>query len=216
MSQESFDCHLKWLVSRQTPTPAETEDEEEEEEEDEEGAGESRQTGFQVLGALPASEFEPAGPLRVNVEELVSAGFNGRCNKPEDTCYSFWVVGGLDVCVTASHSIKHELRFSQVVGKANLTDYDANRHFLVGKTQHMIGGFAKFPKLPPGETADTTARRRGLHSDQMLCIPSSASRPCLSWVTIASSPWLQRFVYPLTYRLALPVFPGGNDMPQYI
>lgn len=31
------------------------------------------------------------------IEGLRSAGFNGRCNKIADTCYSFWIGGTLDV-----------------------------------------------------------------------------------------------------------------------
>lgn len=32
-------------------------------------------------------------------EDLRSAGFNGRCNKVADTCYSFWVGGSLAVLI---------------------------------------------------------------------------------------------------------------------
>lgn len=34
---------------------------------------------------------------RQSVEEEEIGGFNGRVNKPADTCYSFWVGGALDV-----------------------------------------------------------------------------------------------------------------------
>jgi geranylgeranyl transferase type-1 subunit beta len=34
---------------------------------------------------------------RQSSEEEETGGFNGRINKPVDTCYSFWVGGALDV-----------------------------------------------------------------------------------------------------------------------
>jgi geranylgeranyl transferase type-1 subunit beta len=34
---------------------------------------------------------------QVSTEDDTYAGFNGRINKPADTCYSFWVGGALNV-----------------------------------------------------------------------------------------------------------------------
>lgn len=39
----------------------------------------------------------PLLPLHLSDEELKWAGMNGRCNKPADTCYSFWAGGALAV-----------------------------------------------------------------------------------------------------------------------
>ena len=56
------------------------------------------------------------------------AGFQGRAGKLADTCYSFWVGGSLDI-----------------LGHSSLINQPLNREFLVGKTQHLIGGFGKLP-----------------------------------------------------------------------
>ena len=32
-------------------------------------------------------------------------GFQGRVNKPEDTCYSFWIGASLDVCFLVSNGL---------------------------------------------------------------------------------------------------------------
>jgi prenyltransferase beta subunit len=36
---------------------------------------------------------------RQSTKEEQKGGFNGRVNKPTDTCYSFWVGGALDVTI---------------------------------------------------------------------------------------------------------------------
>lgn len=52
---------------------------------------------FRVQGAC-LDPFEPLSPISSShLEELQYAGFNGRCNKVADTCYSFWVGGTLAV-----------------------------------------------------------------------------------------------------------------------
>lgn len=60
----------------------------------------------------------------------LTGGFCGRLNKRGDTCYSFWVGGALDV-----------------LGHAELMDRQANRRFLLGHTQHILGGFGKLPGI---------------------------------------------------------------------
>lgn len=35
--------------------------------------------------------------IGLSPEEHQFVGFNGRCNKPVDTCYAFWVTASLDV-----------------------------------------------------------------------------------------------------------------------
>ncbi|KAF4835728.1 Geranylgeranyl transferase type-1 subunit beta [Colletotrichum tropicale] len=59
-------------------------------------------------------------------------GFNGRCNKVADTCYCWWVGGTL-----------------QMLGHVDLIDEVPSRRFLMSKTQHLIGGFSKYPGGPP-------------------------------------------------------------------
>ncbi|KAI5810287.1 terpenoid cyclases/protein prenyltransferase alpha-alpha toroid [Peziza echinospora] len=66
----------------------------------------------------------PALPITTTT----AAGFQGRTGKLADTCYSFWVGGSLDI-----------------LGHASLINHPLNREFLLGKTQHLIGGFGKLP-----------------------------------------------------------------------
>ncbi|ROT37057.1 type-1 proteins geranylgeranyltransferase subunit beta [Sodiomyces alkalinus F11] len=61
-------------------------------------------------------------------ENTTFVGFNGRCNKVADTCYCWWVGGTLSV---------------------NILSVQPARNFLLSKTQHLIGGFSKYPGGPP-------------------------------------------------------------------
>lgn len=118
----SSDNIVRWLVSRQIPFEArDGYDEEEIEKLITEGTEETR---------LQATHVEVGAD-----NHPLWAGFNGRCGKRGDTCYSFWVGGSLDV-----------------LKKLHLIDVKANRRFLLEKTQHFIGGFAKLPGpgVPPG------------------------------------------------------------------
>ncbi|KAI4120567.1 MAG: hypothetical protein LQ347_007075 [Umbilicaria vellea] len=84
---------------------------------------------------MPAAvTHAPPLPLRISDEEIQWAGMNGRCNKPADTCYSFWAGGAL-----------------AILKKIHLIDFNANRRYLLEKTQHIIGGFGKMPGDPPGK-----------------------------------------------------------------
>ncbi|KAE9971523.1 hypothetical protein EG328_005530 [Venturia inaequalis] len=65
-------------------------------------------------------------------EELQWIGFNGRCNKLADTCYSWWVGGSL-----------------AILGKPHLPQTPSNRRYLLDRTQHLIGGFSKKEGSPP-------------------------------------------------------------------
>lgn len=78
-------------------------------------------------------------------------GFNGRCNKVADTCYTWWVLGSLSVLGVLGNG--HD-------GPAPDNDRDRNntvdpaalraqRDFLLDKTQHAVGGFGKRPGDPP-------------------------------------------------------------------
>ena len=83
----SLDRLLHWLAARQISCPEEPDSEDE--------AAESKYAAATEC-ALQDGETG-AFPLRINPQDLYCAGLNGRCNKPADTCYSFWVVGALQV-----------------------------------------------------------------------------------------------------------------------
>lgn len=110
---------------------------EEEEDEDPETAN------FQMAG-LSLSEYSSA-------EDTKHIGFNGRCNKVADTCYTWWVLGSLstlgvlDQAVPPPSSSSSSLS-TKVVDPAALS---AARTFLLDKTQHAIGGFGKRAGDPP-------------------------------------------------------------------
>ncbi|KAF4637117.1 hypothetical protein G7Y89_g955 [Cudoniella acicularis] len=125
----NIDAAIRWLVSRQVGYQ---EEEDEEEEEEEEGGGElpMKEQRDALAGVYKDSPFVPG--LSLEKDEFV--GFNGRCNKNVDTCYTFWVGAALDM-----------------LGENNtkLVDLDAIRRFLFQQTQHRIGGFGKYPGSPP-------------------------------------------------------------------
>jgi len=54
-------------------------------------------------------------------------GFQGRANKPPDTCYSFWI--GAAICILDGYKY---------------VDFEANKQFLYS-TQTLYGGFSKYP-----------------------------------------------------------------------
>lgn len=60
-------------------------------------------------------------------------GYNGRTNKDNDSCYSFWIGATL-----------------HLLGVFGLTHVASTREFLLQQCQHrLLGGFAKFPGAPP-------------------------------------------------------------------
>ena len=63
-----------------------------------------------------------------------TGGFQGRCNKLVDTCYSFWIGGTL-----------------QMLGQEwlDMMDKDSLREFLLRGTQTKMGGFSKVPGIYP-------------------------------------------------------------------
>lgn len=118
----SHENLIRWLVSRQMPL------------EHRDGYNEE---DYEAL-AIESTTDEGGGNNDVELGSdgiPIWAGFNGRCNKRGDTCYSFWVGGSLDL-----------------LKKLHLIDTEANRKFLLEKTQHFIGGFSKLPQSgsPPG------------------------------------------------------------------
>ncbi|XP_058099168.1 geranylgeranyl transferase type-1 subunit beta-like [Magnolia sinica] len=63
--------------------------------------------------------------------QTIDGGFQGRTNKPSDTCYAFWVGGVL-----------------KILGAHHFFDKDALRAFLLS-CQTPYSGFRKFPKQLP-------------------------------------------------------------------
>ncbi|ROV88053.1 hypothetical protein VMCG_10412 [Cytospora schulzeri] len=83
-------------------------------------------------------------------------GFNGRCNKVADTCYTWWVLGSLSILGVLNNS--DDDGDSGTPSPANNNNENntvdpaalkAQRDFLLDKTQHAIGGFGKRPGDPP-------------------------------------------------------------------
>ncbi|XP_078698686.1 geranylgeranyl transferase type-1 subunit beta-like [Branchiostoma floridae x Branchiostoma belcheri] len=60
------------------------------------------------------------------------SGFQGRPNKPTDTCYSFWVGGTL-----------------KLLDCYSLIDPTANKDFILSTQDTVVGGFAKWPDSHP-------------------------------------------------------------------
>jgi geranylgeranyl transferase type-1 subunit beta len=85
---DKFESLIAWLASRQT---VQLEDENEDDSENE------------ALNATEGASLDDRVQGLPNVESLEAdtiscAGFNGRCNKFADTCYSFWNGATLMVC----------------------------------------------------------------------------------------------------------------------
>ncbi|PQE03438.1 hypothetical protein CJF30_00005427 [Rutstroemia sp. NJR-2017a BBW] len=138
---------LRWLVLRQS---AYTDGDGEEEDEEQQDSEQSAPDHFFVLDADPTF-----------------VGFNGRCNKRADTCYTFWVGASLNM-----------------LGHSDLINKDGARRFLLEKTQHMIGGFGKTPGDPPdiyhsylGLAILAALKEPGLKElDSALCISVEAKK----------------------------------------
>lgn len=81
-----FEALTTWLASRQTA-------EIEEPEEDEEDEPQQTFKGNIADGVHGLPNIE-----RLEADTITCAGFNGRCNKYADTCYSFWNGATLVVC----------------------------------------------------------------------------------------------------------------------
>ncbi|KAI5795171.1 terpenoid cyclases/protein prenyltransferase alpha-alpha toroid [Geopyxis carbonaria] len=119
---------LRWLVSRQTPFEAHH-------------GMHPDEIDWRNISPI---EAEAAHHVEVGSDgHPLAGGFNGRCNKTPDTCYSFWVGASL-----------------AMLRKVHLMDVAANRRFLLDRTQHFIGGFAKLPA--PGGVPDILHSYLGL------------------------------------------------------
>ncbi|KAL4881487.1 terpenoid cyclases/protein prenyltransferase alpha-alpha toroid [Aspergillus karnatakaensis] len=130
---KQYESVVRWLVSRQTTELGEDEDDEEDSDMDESGDDGTRGLS-QAIDRLSINESIDTLPniLPPTEESLQCAGFNGRCNKYADTCYSFWNTATLDM-----------------LGKLSMVDANGNRGYLLGKTQHLVGGFGKGVGEPP-------------------------------------------------------------------
>jgi geranylgeranyl transferase type-1 subunit beta len=88
-------------------------------------------------------------------EDTKHVGFNGRCNKLADTCYTWWVLGSLSILgVLDQQPISSSSSTTSSSPPKTTTTVDpqalaAARGFLLEKTQHAIGGFGKRPRDPP-------------------------------------------------------------------
>ncbi|KAI9839619.1 MAG: hypothetical protein M1819_002245 [Sarea resinae] len=93
-------------------------------------------------------------PTAFDGPEIKWAGFNGRCNKIADTCYSFWV----GACLAMLNQIP-------------LLDISLNRNYLLEKTQHRAaGGFGKLP----GDLPDIMHSYLALAALSLLGLPGLA------------------------------------------
>ncbi|NXA28565.1 PGTB1 transferase, partial [Ibidorhyncha struthersii] len=59
-------------------------------------------------------------------------GYQGRPNKPVDTCYSFWVGATL-----------------KLLNIFQYTDFEKNRNYILSTQDRLVGGFAKWPDSHP-------------------------------------------------------------------
>ncbi|KAJ5385280.1 Terpenoid cyclases/protein prenyltransferase alpha-alpha toroid [Penicillium concentricum] len=118
---DQFEALITWLASRQT-----TQLEEPHEDEDDEQL-EVAETGSLDDRVRGLPNVQP-----IEADTISCAGFNGRCNKYADTCYSFW--NGATLMMLDQYSVVDEVR---------------NRRYLLEKTQHLVGGFGKGPGDPP-------------------------------------------------------------------
>jgi geranylgeranyl transferase type-1 subunit beta len=82
-----FEALITWLASRQT---AQLEEPQEDEVDEQIKVAETGSLDDRVRG-LP--NVQP-----IEADTISCAGFNGRCNKYADTCYSFWNGATLVVC----------------------------------------------------------------------------------------------------------------------
>ncbi|PLB46963.1 putative geranylgeranyl transferase beta subunit [Aspergillus steynii IBT 23096] len=128
---EAFETLTRWLVARQTSELGDDEEDAHEEDDHTESARDPLNTAQaadnvdEMFGQLPTLPTP-------STETLEWAGFNGRCNKYADTCYSFWNGATLTM-----------------MDRFALVDADRNRRYLLDKTQHLIGGFGKGVGEPP-------------------------------------------------------------------
>ncbi|KAI9724371.1 MAG: hypothetical protein M1812_000439 [Candelaria pacifica] len=95
---KSLQNTIHWLVSRQTPSVMDDDDEDADSEVVACPASDHHAHTAEVLHRISAISGESSAKdlnRTPSSEGLRWAGFNGRCNKIPDTCYSWWVGGSL-------------------------------------------------------------------------------------------------------------------------
>lgn len=104
-----FETLVSWLASRQTSDLGEDEGEEGEDDGDTQKEG---PTPASTSGSLEdqASTLPYITPIAGDT--IPCAGFNGRCNKVADTCYSFW--NGATLKVRVPHGTKQRSLIEEV------------------------------------------------------------------------------------------------------
>ena len=82
-----FETLVGWLASRQTSDLGE-----DEEDEDEDDSDTQKEPPTQASGSGSIEDRASTLPCITPMagDTIPCAGFNGRCNKVADTCYSFW------------------------------------------------------------------------------------------------------------------------------
>ncbi|KAK5139093.1 hypothetical protein LTR04_003892, partial [Oleoguttula sp. CCFEE 6159] len=129
------DLHatIRWLASRQTATLDDDDEVDTNGDETDTPSTCHDAHTFVRLRGFPSEQGEQSYKERPTSHlDLQWAGFNGRCNKLADTCYAFWVGASLDV-----------------LHKAPIASRPRSRRYLLDRTQHPAGGFAKHPGDPP-------------------------------------------------------------------
>jgi geranylgeranyl transferase type-1 subunit beta len=98
---EKFEMLLAWLASRQTGELGEEEEEENDEDDETEAIVPDTQPTEDLTRSLEEKIIALPGLTALAADSVPCAGFNGRCNKFADTCYSFWNGATLMVCVAS-------------------------------------------------------------------------------------------------------------------
>ncbi|KAL2857749.1 terpenoid cyclases/protein prenyltransferase alpha-alpha toroid [Aspergillus pseudoustus] len=130
---EKYESLVRWLVSRQTTELGEEDDSEDDSDDGTSEANIAQDLAEAVAGlSIDESIVKLLAIPPPSENSLHWAGFNGRCNKYADTCYSFWNTATLEM-----------------LGKLPLVDAAGNRQYLLEKTQHLVGGFGKGVGEPP-------------------------------------------------------------------
>ncbi|KAE8349139.1 terpenoid cyclases/protein prenyltransferase alpha-alpha toroid [Aspergillus coremiiformis] len=128
-----FESLVRWLVARQTSELGDDEDEGGDERGDSHDADGVENLSVTVGELSLDAKADQLPVIRpATKDSLRWAGFNGRCNKYADTCYSFWNTASL-----------------HMMDRLGLVDVTRNRRYLLEKTQHIVGGFGKGVGEPP-------------------------------------------------------------------
>jgi len=97
--------------------------------------------------------FQPPSLASLSLSDGHLVGFNGRCNKVADTCYCWWVAGTLKVrytlCYDTLSVLVPCLSCVEMLGHSGLVQRGPSRRFMLTQTEHLIGGFSKYPGGPP-------------------------------------------------------------------